>query len=59
MPFAENRPRPLSRLSFVSGPEVAQHNLGDFAWSDPSRLRIDNTSDQPLETVILELKTIY
>jgi hypothetical protein len=39
--------------------ETAQHKQGDFSWSGPSRQRIDNLSDNPLETVILELKTIY
>jgi hypothetical protein len=39
--------------------EVAQHKLGDFSWSGPSQQKIDNLTDQPLETVVLELKTIY
>jgi hypothetical protein len=39
--------------------EVAQHKLGDFSWSGPSQQKIDNLSDKPLETVVLELKTIY
>jgi len=39
--------------------EVARHKLGDFSWSGPSRQKIDNLSDKPLETVVLELKTIY
>jgi hypothetical protein len=39
--------------------EVAPHKLGDFSWSGPSRQKIDNLTDKPLETVILELKTIY
>src|SRR5208283_2682346 len=39
--------------------EVAQRKLGDFRWSGPSQQKIDNLSDQPLETVILELKSIY
>jgi hypothetical protein len=39
--------------------EVAQHKLGDFSWSGPSHEKIDNLTDQPLETVVLELKTIY
>jgi len=39
--------------------EVAQHKLGDFSWSGPSQQKIDNLTDKPLETVVLELKTIY
>jgi len=39
--------------------ERAQHKLGDFSWSGPSQQKIDNLSDKPLETVVLELKTIY
>ena len=39
--------------------EAAQHKLGDFSWSGPSQQKIENLSDNPLETVILELKTIY
>ncbi len=39
--------------------EAARHKLGDFSWSGPSQQKIENLSDQPLETVILELKTIY
>jgi len=39
--------------------ERTQHKLGDFSWSGPSQQKIDNLSDKPLETVILELKTIY
>ena len=39
--------------------EVAQRKLGDFSWSGPSQQKIDNLADQPLETVILELKTIF
>jgi hypothetical protein len=39
--------------------EVAQHKVGDFNWSGPSKQKVDNLSDQPLETVIVELKTIY
>jgi hypothetical protein len=39
--------------------ERVQHKLGDFSWSGPSQQRIDNLTDAPLETVILELKTIY
>jgi hypothetical protein len=39
--------------------QVAQHKLGDFSWSGPSQQKIENLTDQPLETVVLELKTIY
>jgi hypothetical protein len=39
--------------------EVAQHKLGDFSWSGPSQQKIDNVSDKPLETVVVELKTLY
>jgi len=39
--------------------EAAQHKLGAFSWSGPSRQKIENLADQPLETVVLELKTIY
>jgi hypothetical protein len=41
------------------GAQVAQHKLGDFSWSGPSQQKMDNLTDQPLETVVLELKTIY
>jgi hypothetical protein len=40
-------------------PELTQRKQGDFSWSGPAQQKIDNLSDQPLETVILELKTIY
>jgi hypothetical protein len=39
--------------------EVAQHKLGDFQWSGPSKQKIDNLSDNPLEALVVELKTIY
>ena len=39
--------------------EAVQRKLGDFNWSCPSQEKIENLSDEPLETVILELKTIY
>jgi hypothetical protein len=39
--------------------EAVQRKLGDFNWSGPSQEKIENLSDEPLETVILELKTIY
>jgi hypothetical protein len=38
---------------------VAQHKVGDFNWSGPSTQKVENLSDKPLETVIVELKTIY
>ena len=37
----------------------AQHKVGDFNWSGPSKQKVENLSDKPLETVIVELKTIY
>ncbi len=39
--------------------EAVQKKLGDFSWSGPSRQKIENLSNQPLELVILEMKTIY
>ena len=39
--------------------EVAEHKVGDFMWRDPSKQKVDNLADKPLETVIVELKTIY
>jgi hypothetical protein len=39
--------------------ETVQRKLGDFNWSGPSKQKIENLSDKPLELVILELKTIY
>jgi hypothetical protein len=39
--------------------EVAQQKVGDFKWSGPSKQKVDNLGDKPLETVIVELKTIY
>jgi hypothetical protein len=39
--------------------EAAQHKVGDFSWSGPSKQKIDNLADKPLEAVIVELKTIY
>jgi hypothetical protein len=49
-----------ARMTSAEGEgERAQHKLGDFSWSGPSRQKLDNLADQPLETVILELKTIY
>jgi len=39
--------------------EVTQRKMGDFKWSGPSKQKVDNLSDKPLEAVIMELKTIY
>jgi len=39
--------------------ERTQHKQGDFSWGGPSRQKIENLADKPLETVVLELKTIY
>ena len=38
---------------------VTQHKVGDFSWDGPSKQKVDNLTDEPLETVIVELKTIY
>jgi len=38
---------------------TAQHKVGDFRWSEPSKQKVENLTDKPLETVIVELKTIY
>jgi hypothetical protein len=39
--------------------EVTQQKVGDFKWSGPSKQKVDNLSEKPLETVIVKLKTIY
>jgi hypothetical protein len=39
--------------------ESARHQDGSATWSGPSKQKVDNLSDKPLETVIVELKTIY
>ena len=39
--------------------EVAQYKAGDTSWSGPSKQKVDNLTDKPLEAVIVELKTIY
>jgi len=36
--------------------EVARHKAGEFAWSGPSRHKLENLSDKPLEMVLVELK---
>ncbi len=38
---------------------VTQHKVGDFNWDGPSKRKVDNLTDKPLETVVVELKTIY
>jgi hypothetical protein len=49
-----------ARMTSAAGEaEAVQHRVGDFNWSGPSQQKIENLSDQPLETVILEMKTIY
>jgi len=49
-----------ARLTAAGGAaEAVQHKTGDFKWSGPSQEKIENLSDQPLETVVLEMKTIY
>ena len=47
------------RMTSGGETQVLQKNIGDFSWSGASQEKIENLSDQPLETVILELKTIY
>lgn len=39
--------------------EVARRKQGDFNWSGPSQQKIENLTAQPIEMVVLELKTIY
>jgi len=39
--------------------EVAEHTDGSVSWSGPSKQKLDNLTDKPLETVIVELKSIY
>jgi hypothetical protein len=36
-----------------------QYKAGDTIWDGPSKLKIDNLNDKPLESVIVELKSIY
>jgi hypothetical protein len=47
------------RMTSGGETEALQKHLGDFSWTGASQEKIENLSDQPLETVILELKTIY
>jgi hypothetical protein len=39
--------------------ESARHQDGSATWGGPSKQKVDNLTDQPLETVIVELKSIY
>jgi hypothetical protein len=39
--------------------EVMRHQDGSVTWSGPSKQKIDNLTDKPLETVVVELKSIY
>jgi hypothetical protein len=39
--------------------EITRHQDGSATWSGPSKQKIDNLTDKPLETVIVELKSIY
>jgi hypothetical protein len=36
--------------------EVARHKAGEFSWSGPSKLKIENLTDKPFEAAIVELK---
>ncbi len=47
------------RMTSGGETEALQKHLGDFSWTGAAQEKIENLSDQPLETVILELKTIY
>jgi hypothetical protein len=38
---------------------VTGHKVGDFSWDGPSKQKLDNLTDKPLETVVVELKTFY
>jgi hypothetical protein len=38
---------------------VVRHQAFDFSWGGPSKQKVDNLSDKPLETVVVELKSIY
>jgi hypothetical protein len=35
---------------------VAQHKAGDYSWNGPSKLKVENLSDQPFEAAIVEVK---
>jgi hypothetical protein len=35
---------------------VAQHKAGDFSWDGPSRYKLENLNDKPLEAVMAEVK---
>jgi hypothetical protein len=36
--------------------EVAEHKAGDFSFRGPSKYKLDNLSDKPIEAAIVELK---
>ena len=36
--------------------EVTQRKAGDFSWSGPSKHKVENLNDKPLEAVVVELK---
>jgi quercetin dioxygenase-like cupin family protein len=37
--------------------EVLEHKAGEFTWSEPSKQQLDNSSDKPLEVVVVEFKS--
>jgi hypothetical protein len=39
--------------------EATAHKDGSISWSGPSKQKVENVSDKPLEAVIVELKSIY
>jgi hypothetical protein len=39
--------------------EVLQFKAGDASWGGPSKQKLENLNDRPLEAVIVELKSIY
>jgi hypothetical protein len=36
--------------------EVIERKVGDFSWSGPSKCRLENLNDKPLEEVVVELR---
>jgi hypothetical protein len=36
--------------------EVKQHKAGDFSWDGPSKYKVENLNDKPLEAVMVEVK---
>jgi hypothetical protein len=36
--------------------EMKQHRAGDFTWNGPSKHKIENLNDKPLEAAVVELK---